>query len=153
MRVDRDTLKARMAAFPDLCRRYGMKVTHQRTEIYRELARTEEHPDAESIYRKVKRRIPAISLDTVYRALRQFEENGIIGRVSAVKDRARFDANNDRHHHFICTRCGKVRDFYNTECDAISPSRDIASFGTVTSVHVEMRGVCTQCARKSRSSR
>jgi len=61
----------------------------------------------------VRRRITAISLDTVYRTLRLFEGKRLLSRVSCSGDRARFDANTDRHHHFICTKCGGVRDFYS----------------------------------------
>ena len=94
----------RVADFVEVCRRQGVKATHQRTEILRELAGTQEHPDAETIYARVRQRIPAISLDTVYRTLRLLEEKGVIARVGSMRDRTRFDANTDRHHHFVCSR-------------------------------------------------
>jgi len=150
MRADQQEFERRMAAFADVCRRHGVKATHQRMEIYRELARTQEHPDAEAIYTEVKKRIPAISLDTVYRTLRLLEEKEVISRVGAIRDRARFDANERPHHHFICTECGLVRDFYSDKLDAFPPPKDVKAFGAVKSVHVEMRGVCKACARGKR---
>ncbi|MBN1268673.1 MAG: transcriptional repressor [Kiritimatiellae bacterium] len=136
-----------MASFASLCRRAGIRATHQRMEIFRELAGTEEHPDVETIYRSVRRRIPEISLDTVYRTLRLLEEKGIISKVSHPGDRARFDANPDRHHHFICTKCGLVHDFYSEELNRFRPPGGMAAVGKVESVHVELRGICRACRR------
>jgi len=55
-----------------------MKVTHQRTEIFRELAAGTEHPDAETVYQRVCKRVPSISRDTVYRTLSTLETKGLI---------------------------------------------------------------------------
>ena len=113
MKIETKKLERRMRGFSEVCRSFGVKATHQRTEIYRELAQTKEHPDAETIYARVRKRIPAMSLDTVYRTLRLLEEKKIISRVGSLGERTRFDANTDRHHHFICKRCGYIGDFYN----------------------------------------
>ena len=88
MAVSAKELQRRIEGFTALCRAEGLKVTHQRTEIYRELARTDEHPDALAIYRRVRRRIPSISFDTVYRALRLLENKGVIRRVGTPADSA-----------------------------------------------------------------
>jgi Fur family peroxide stress response transcriptional regulator len=128
------------------CARAGIKATHQRREIYRELARTEEHPDAETIHKRVKRRIPAISLDTVYRNLRTLEEHSIIRRVGATGYRARFDAKLAPHHHFVCTRCGLIRDFHDSRLEGLQPPEQVLALGKVSSLHIEVRGVCTNCA-------
>lgn len=137
-----------MSSFSELCRRAGIRVTHQRMEVYRDIASTIEHPDVESVYRRVKRRVPEISLDTVYRTLRLFEAKGLVSRVSYPGDRARFDGNTDRHHHFICTKCGLVRDFYSEEFDAFRAPNATQALGTVDSVHVELRGLCKACREK-----
>lgn len=138
-----------MAALGVRCREVGLKATRQRTEIYRELASTEAHPDAETIYRRVKRRIPAISFDTVYRTLRTFEEKGLISRVGTPLERSRFDANMGRHHHFVCAECGLVRDFQCAAFDRLAAPEDACRFGVPGSVHVEVRGVCAACSRKT----
>jgi len=135
----------RIGWFLERCRRAGIKVTHQRTEIFRELAQTEEHPDAEAIYQRVKRRIPAISQDTVYRTLRTLAEQRIIQKVGAIGYRTRFDANMDPHHHFVCTACGLIRDFYSRELDQFAPPRPVREMGSLDSVHVELRGICKAC--------
>jgi Fur family peroxide stress response transcriptional regulator len=143
----------RVSVFSEVCRRYGVKATHQRTEIYRALARTNEHPDAEAIYSRVRKRIPAISLDTVYRTLRLLEKKGLISRVGSLGEKTRFDANTDVHHHFVCTGCGFIGDIYNEEWNDFRARRDVMAMGTVNSVHVELRGLCKTCQRKRRSKR
>jgi Fur family peroxide stress response transcriptional regulator len=135
----------RIAWFLARCRRAGIKVTHQRTEIFRELAQAEEHPDADAIYQRVKRRIPAISQDTVYRSLRTLAEQQIIQKVGATGYRTRFEANVDPHHHFVCTACGLIRDFDSGELDEFKPPRPVRELGRVASVHVELRGICKAC--------
>jgi Fur family peroxide stress response transcriptional regulator len=148
--VTREQVEQRVAAFLDTCRRNGIRVTHQRTEILRELAGTQEHPDAETLYGRVRRRIPAMSLDTLYRTLRMLEANGVISRVGSVRDRARFDANTARHHHFVCSECGRIGDFQSEGFDALAVPAEVAAMGTVCSVQVELRGVCRKCQDRGR---
>jgi Fur family peroxide stress response transcriptional regulator len=127
------------------CRSHGVRVTHQRTEILRELAGSEEHPDAETLYRRVRRRIPAMSLDTIYRTLRLLEEKRVISRVGSVRDRTRFDPNADRHHHFVCRACGKIGDFCSAAFDRLPVPREVAEMGSVDGVYIELRGRCRKC--------
>jgi Fur family peroxide stress response transcriptional regulator len=138
----------RVAQFLALCRRQGVKATHQRVEILRELAGSEEHPDAETILTRVRQRIPSISVDTIYRTLRLFEDRGVISRVGSMRDRARFDANTDRHHHFVCTKCEMIGDFYSDEMDRLPVPREVSGMGSVEGVYVELRGVCQTCRQK-----
>lgn len=134
--------------FVACCRERGIKPTHQRTEIYRALMATEEHPSAETLYNAVKERVPTISLDTVYRTLRLFEEKGLVARVSTAGDSMRFDGNINRHHHFVCVECHKVRDFYDDDFDRLNAPQTISRLGEINSVHVELRGVCNDCQGK-----
>jgi Fur family peroxide stress response transcriptional regulator len=150
MNIGAKELEKRVKAFSEVSRRHGGKVTHQRSEIYRELAKTHEHPDAETIYRRVRKRIPSISLDTVYRTLRLLEDEGLISRVGSMGERTRFDANIDRHLHFVCTECGFIGDVYNEEWNNVRPPKDLTAMGKVNSVHVELRGLCKACQWKQR---
>jgi Fur family peroxide stress response transcriptional regulator len=144
----KEMVEKQVSDFVETCKARGLKVTHQRMEILRELASTDEHPDADTIYKGVKKRIPSISLDTVYRTLRMFEEMGVISRVDSLKDRARYDANIEDHYHFVCSRCGIVQDFYSNALDHFRPSTSVAKLGRVDSVYVELRGLCRKCQRK-----
>lgn len=145
MAISAEEVNRRISEFAEKCRRSGIKVTHQRLEVLREVARTDEHPDVETIYQRVRLRVPSISLDTVYRTLWLLVEQRLISTVGIHHDRVRFDANMQPHHHFVCTQCGLVGDFYNDEFDRFHAAKDVAPWGTVTSVHVELRGICSRC--------
>ncbi len=145
MPVSPEEVQRRVDALLALCRESGVRATHQRLEVFREVAATEEHPDVETIYERVRRRMPTVSLDTVYRTLAMLEEKGLLKRLELFSGRARFDANTQVHHHFICTRCGKVRDFASEGLDALSTPREAKAFGRVRSLHLQARGVCNEC--------
>jgi len=145
---DRD-IPTRMRHFEDVCRGAGVKLTHQRMEVFREVARSGDHPDAETIYRGVRERVPTVSLDTVYRALWLLADLGLITTLGPTRERTRFDANLEPHHHFVCVRCGLTRDFYSDELDELILPRSIQGIGRVETTHVEARGVCRDCAKTS----
>lgn len=142
-------VEKRVADFLEIYRRQGVKATHQRTEILRELAGSEEHPDAETILTRVRQRVPTISVDTIYRTLRLLEDSGVIARVGSMRDRARFDANTDRHHHFVCTECEMIGDFYSDAMDQFPVPQEVSEMGSVEGVYVELRGICRKCKQKA----
>ena len=146
MAVSKAELRRRMTRFTGTCRQNGLKLTHQRVEVFRELAGTDTHPDAETIYQAVRKRVPAISRDTVYRTLATLEEQGLVRKAEILASKGRYDANVDRHHHFVCTECGLVRDFTCEAMDHLAIPRAVASLGQVRSSHVQLRGVCAVCA-------
>ncbi|MCP4902132.1 MAG: transcriptional repressor [bacterium] len=127
------------------CRRRNLKLTHQRLEIYRELVTGSGHPSAEELYRRLKPRMPTLALDTVYRTLLTFENHGLIARVEALDDRARFETNLSVHHHLVCTQCRRPFDFYWPDIDQLKLPDEISSWGQVTSRHLELRGTCRHC--------
>lgn len=146
-------IEERIAEFVAACRRKGIKATHQRTEILRELVGSEEHPDAETIYKKVRKRIPSMSLDTVYRTLRFFEEEGLASRLGLIKEKTRFDANTAKHHHFVCNDCGLIRDFYQDTAGYQKKLPDLSELGFVDSVYIELRGQCKKCREKNKKGK
>jgi Fur family peroxide stress response transcriptional regulator len=143
--VSQSEAARRVESMAGALRASGLRLTHQRLQVVREIAGTDEHPDVETIYRRVRRRVPTISLDTVYRSLGALADLGLISRVTAVGGPARYDANLARHHHFVCTRCGLVRDVADRRLDALRPAASIALRGTVESVEVQFKGMCAEC--------
>jgi Fur family peroxide stress response transcriptional regulator len=133
----------------------GVRRTHQRLELFRAIAASEEHPDAESLFRAVRRRLPTVSLDTVYRTLWLLHGLGLVATLWPKPGGMRFDPNLDRHHHFTCVRCGRVRDFESSELDGLRIPSRVRELGGVLEARVEVRGVCARCqaARPSRPSR
>lgn len=146
MRVPEPELARRLERFKAASREAGIKLTHQRFEIFREVAFTEDHPDAETVFQGVRERVPTVSLDTVYRTLWLLEDLGLISTLGPRRERARFDANLDSHHHFVCEHCGLVRDFENAEFDALDAPPDVKRLGSVSRVCVEARGLCRECS-------
>jgi Fur family peroxide stress response transcriptional regulator len=126
----------------------GVKLTHQRLEIFRELAGSEEHPDAEALFRAVQQRVPTVSLDTVYRTLWMLHDLGLVATVGPQRSGLRFDANLDRHHHYVCVRCGLVRDFDSGELNDLHVPDAVKHLGTVVDAHVEVRGLCARCQQE-----
>lgn len=124
-----------------------MRLTPQRLAIFREIAGREDHPDAEAIHRAVVRRMPGVSLDTVYRTLQALLDLGLVTTLGLRRGCARFDPNTGSHHHFVCERCGMARDFASDELDAIPIPAAARAHGRPVIARVEVRGVCSACDR------
>ena len=143
----------RLELLKTVSRGAGLKLTHQRLEIFRELAGTEEHPDAETIFHAVQQRVPTVSLDTVYRTLWMLRDLGLVTTLGPQRDGVRFDANPDRHHHYLCVRCGLVRDFESEELNGLRVPDAVKQLGSIVDAHVEVRGLCTRCQRAQEESK
>lgn len=148
MNIDTREVEERMAHFESVCRRQEIKLTHQRIEVFREIAQTGDHPDAEQVFKRVRKRLPTVSLDTVYRTLWLLNDLGLVTTLGSSRERTRFDANLESHHHFVCAKCGLTRDFYSAELDNIKLPDSVDSLGEIQATHVEVRGVCRQCIDK-----
>ncbi len=136
----------RIARFEEACRKQGAKLTHQRIEIFREVLKAGNHPDVEQVFHGVRRRVPTVSLDTVYRTLWWLKDLGLVTTLGLSRERARFDANLSRHHHFVCTLCGLTRDFYSDVFDKLNLPDSVKSFGRAERIQVEVKGRCMNCA-------
>jgi Fur family peroxide stress response transcriptional regulator len=153
MTMSKTEIDRRVEAFVRTCRLRGMKVTHQRMEIFHELAASTAHPDAETVFQAVSRRVPSISRDTVYRTLSILEAEGLVRKVEPLFESARYDANLDRHHHFVCTVCGMVSDFYSEVLDGLPIPKSLESVGMIDFAQVQVRGTCSACARRNEETR
>jgi Fur family peroxide stress response transcriptional regulator len=139
-------VERRLQRFKTAARAAGVKLTHQRLEIFRAVAASVDHPDAAEVLRAVRPRLPTVSLDTVYRALWLMEGLGLVGTLGSRHASARFDANLEPHHHYVCVRCGLARDFQDPALTALRVPAAVRRLGRVASAHVELRGVCARCA-------
>jgi Fur family peroxide stress response transcriptional regulator len=131
------------------CREAGMNVTPQRLAIYRALLESEDHPSPETLYRRVRKHLPSLSLATIYKALDALESLGVVAQVSPVGEAKRYDANDSRHHHLVCTRCKKVVDFYDDRFDELKAPRGLAGF-VVQALTVQVKGLCAPCSKRTR---
>jgi Fur family ferric uptake transcriptional regulator len=103
-----------------LCAAKGMRMTGQRRTIARVLADSEDHPDVEELYRRCSAVDQQISISTVYRTVKLFEDAGIIERHDFRDGRARYEQSPDTHHdHLINLRTGDVIEFRNEEIERL----------------------------------
>ena len=104
-----------------LCAQRGLRITEQRRVIARVLSESQDHPDVEKLYERALAAIdPGISIATVYRTVRLFEEAGILDRHDFGDGRARYEAAPEAHHdHLIDVESGKVIEFVDPELEAL----------------------------------
>lgn len=148
MDLDPADLRQRLDHFRGTLRGAGVKITRQRVEVFREVVGAGDHPDAETVYRGVRRRVPAVSLDTVYRTLWLLLDLGLIATLGHPWERVRFDGNVEPHHHFVCTRCGRADDFHSEELSRLRIPDAVQALGRVEKTQVEIRGFCARCLRE-----
>jgi len=104
----------------DLCMQKGMRMTDQRRVIARVLSEAEDHPDVEEVYRRSTEIDSGISIATVYRTVRLFEEAGILERHDFRDGRSRYEPVTDEHHdHLIDVESGEVHEFHNNEIEKL----------------------------------
>jgi len=102
------------------CMAKGMRMTEQRRVIARVLADSDDHPNVEELYRRCARVDDRISISTVYRTMRLFEDAGIIERHDFREGRARYETSSERHHdHLIDLRNGEVIEFQSEEIERL----------------------------------
>lgn len=103
-----------------LCIQKGLKMTEQRRVISRVLSEATDHPDVEQVYRRAVELDPNISIATVYRTMRLFEEANVIERLDFGDGRARYEEIRDEHHHhLIDLQSGEVIEFRNEELEVL----------------------------------
>jgi Fur family transcriptional regulator, ferric uptake regulator len=104
----------------DLCASKGLRITEQRRIIARVLSEAEDHPDVETLHERSSAIDSGISIATVYRTVRLFEEAGILDRHDFGDGRARYEAAPEAHHdHLIDVETGKVIEFVDPELEAL----------------------------------
>jgi Fur family ferric uptake transcriptional regulator len=103
-----------------LCAERGLRITEQRRIIARVLSESDDHPDVDKLHERASRLDPRISIATVYRTVRLFEEAGILDRHDFGDGRARYEAAPEAHHdHMIDVETGKVIEFVDPELETL----------------------------------
>jgi Fur family transcriptional regulator, peroxide stress response regulator len=133
--------------FRELAWKHGLAATHQRQLIYEAVIRAHGHHSPERVYEVVRKRIPSISLATVYNNLRQFVECGLLREVSPHASTLLVDGNLKPHHHLVCSRCKTVQDIEGDFIDYKRLSPHIPEGFDLTEPQVEVFGVCRRCSQ------
>src|SRR5947208_14123076 len=145
-RPTRTELRSQVDAFAAHCRAHGLSVTSQRLAIFEALAASREHPSAEQIHKAVRRRIPTLSLATVYKNLEALRAIGAVADVNPLHEQGRYEASlpgtgaGRPHHHLVCVLCKKVRDLWDPALTELRVN-DLQGF-ELRSLKVQVEGVC-----------
>jgi Fe2+ or Zn2+ uptake regulation protein len=119
--------------------------TRQRELILDVVRSTMDHPTADWVYRQARRRLPRISLGTVYRNLKRLAALGIIREIHTGGHPARFDGNTGRHYHIRCLGCGRVNDLPMSVDRRFEEEAGRAMNYQVLGHQLEVQGLCPLC--------
>ena len=109
-----------MDRIEQLCAARGLRMTDQRRVVAKVLSAAQDHPDVEELYRRASELDPNISIATVYRTVRLFEEAGVVERHDFGDGRSRYEEAGEAHHdHLIDMKTGKVIEFFDAEIEAL----------------------------------
>ncbi len=129
-----------------------LRMTHQRRMILEELKKSFEHPSACELYKKVREKLPHISLGTVYRNLEILTEQGLIRKLEMASGQRRFDAGMPDHNHILCISCGRLDDVpADLDVDLETVQRTVGHATGFKDIgwNVGFHGLCPDCYAKS----
>lgn len=126
----------------------GLKYSRQREAVLNYLRSTKSHPTAETVYRKIQKEFPKISLGTVYRNLNLLAEQGEILRLQCGDGVEHFDATTKPHNHFICHSCGAVMDLEMKSIEDIDRIAAENFSGVIAGHEIYFYGFCHSCSKK-----
>jgi Fur family transcriptional regulator, peroxide stress response regulator len=132
-----------------VCQGAGLKLTQQRIEIFSELANASDHPSPETLHRRLKPRMNAISLDTVYRTLSTLAHHNLVQKVETFQSQVRYETVQPPHHHLICRTCQKICDFPWSSFDSSNLPKETYSWGIVERKSAVLTGICRKCSKKT----
>ena len=132
-------------SFREICHENGIAVTHQRQVLFEVMKSMHGHPSPEEVYAKVKRKIPAISLATVYKNIHLFVESGVFREVSMHHGSLRMEMNGEAHHHMVCSKCKAITDIGEEELGLVAKRNKLPGGFLVERYAVDVIGVCAKC--------
>jgi Fur family peroxide stress response transcriptional regulator len=123
----------------------GLRLTPQRQQVYDVLLQKRDHPTAEEVFIRAKRRMPEISHATVYNCLDALVKSGVARQVQFERGPTRFCPNMAEHGHFHCSHCGTI---YDVELPREAPCVAVPRGFRADSYDVTVHGLCADCAKK-----
>ncbi|MBT4121906.1 transcriptional repressor [bacterium] len=127
----------------------GKRLTKQRSIILEELKKNRIHPTALEVHKLVKKRLPKISLATIYRNLKFLQSNGYIMSINCEScNSERFDGFTDHHQHFSCKVCQKVYDMNKSKSDEVKVNKKEGH--QVDDYQIIFNGICKICLKKEK---
>ena len=121
------------------------RMTNQRSLILEELRGLKSHPTADELYLAVRRRLPRISLGTVYRNLQLLSKQGAIRTLPNPRGQRRFDGDTAEHYHVRCVKCGRVDDLPGRPVVHFERNREGKTNFRILGFKIELLGICLDC--------
>lgn len=131
--------------FRGACKNNGLKITPQRVIIFEELSKAKDHPSANELFKRIKKKLPNVSFDTVYRTLLSFTQIGILNLVEGYGETMRFEPDLEFHHHCRCLKCHAIIDCYEDLLKNIHLPEEIKKQFKVTGKRIVFEGLCKAC--------
>jgi len=131
---------------------HGLRMTAPRQAILDVVRHVCGHPNAEEVFKQVRRRLPHVSLATVYRNLELLSGAGLLRQLGPGAEQMRFDANVEQHYHVRCTGCGRVADLKANGRMVNERSVGRLTDFLVTGHRLEFVGLCPDCRRRGNRS-
>lgn len=126
------------------------RLTPQRKVILEELRKTRTHPTADEVYALVRKRLPQVSLGTIYRNLDFLHSQGLVRKLDKVGPQMRFDAFTDPHLHLSCVQCGKIADLPADMASVVLRVPEGSPY-EVQGHWIEFFGLCPECKNRNRN--
>ena len=145
------SLSASARPFRELCAGHGLTATHQRQVLYEVMQTMPGHPSPEEVYARVKKRIPAISLATVYKNLHLFIERGVLKEVSMHHGSLRVELNSHVHHHMVCSQCKAIKDIEEKDLGVLPAPQRLPGGFQVERYAIDVIGICATCQKARRA--
>ena len=142
-------VKAR--TFRELCADHGLTATHQRQVLYEVMQTMPGHPSPEQVYARIKKRVPAISLATVYKNIHLFVERGVLKEVSMHHGSLRVELNSVHHHHIVCSHCKAITDIEEKDLGVLPALQELPGGFQVERYSIDVIGICAACQKTSGS--
>jgi Fur family peroxide stress response transcriptional regulator len=137
--------------FRSLCAAHGLTVTHQRQVLYEVMQTMRGHPSPEEVYARVKKRIPAISLATVYKNIHLLVETGVLKEVSMHHGSLRVELNSHQHHHMVCSQCKAITDIEEKDLGVLPALERLPGGFQVERYAIDVIGLCAACQKANRT--
>jgi len=130
-----------------------LRTTRQRMVILEELRRHNDHPSADELYTRVRRRLPRISLGTVYRNLEVLSQLGKIQKLELSGSLKRYDGICTKHYHIRCVQCDRVEDAPIAPLNQLEDELYGATVYEIIGHNLEFTGLCPACTKKNLQSK
>jgi len=126
----------------------GIKPTYQRLKILDYMSQNiRNHPTVDMIYAELAKEIPTISMTTVYNTLSTFIEKALVCGVTITGTEVRYDFNTKSHHHFLCKKCGQIKDI-DIPCSLAAKKGELVDGHRLEEIHGYFKGTCRDCLER-----